>query len=74
MKKLWKDGAIDILGVFFLITIPTIAAVTNLEELKLTVTDGVTKIRVNSTLREDTIMHVKINVKPGQKFRIEVVE
>lgn len=50
------------------------AAIANLEDLKLTVPEGVTKIRVVSTLGDETIMNVKINVKPGQKFRFEVIE
>jgi len=74
MKRLLKVGAIALLGGFFIFTLQTIAAVTNLEDLKLTVPDGVTKIRVISTLGDETIMNVKINVKPGQKFRFEVIE
>jgi len=54
--------------------VATGAAIAQLEDLKLTVPEGVSKIRVISTIGDDQVMNVKINVKPGQKFRIEVVE
>ena len=74
MRKIAKAGMIAIVGGIFIFTLQTLAAVTNLEDLNLTVPAGVTKIRVVSTLGDDTVMNVKINVKPGQKFKIEVVE